>query len=99
MAVMDNLFDRLTIKVAEPVRLKIILRNLSPFYQSQIGVQPVRSRDKLLEIGRVMDARKASVESFVPPVSRKNPKVLGAGSGVRFFRTEYGSHHVRPGTH
>jgi hypothetical protein len=76
LAVMDSLFDRLTIKVAEPVRLKIILRNLSPFYQSQIGVHPVRSRDELLGIGRVLEARKASVESFVPPVTRKNRKFL-----------------------
>jgi hypothetical protein len=76
LAVIDNLFDRLTIKVAEPVRLKIILRNLSPFYQSQIGVHPVRSREELLGVGRVLEARKASVESFVPPVTRKNRKFL-----------------------
>jgi hypothetical protein len=76
LAVIDGLFDRLTIKVAEPVRLKIILRNLSPFYQSQISVHPVRSRDELLGVGRVLEASKASVESFVPPVTRKNRKFL-----------------------
>jgi hypothetical protein len=94
LAVMDSLFDRLTIKVAEPVRLKIILRNLSPFYQSQIGVHPVRSRDELLgdrsRVGGSQGIRRVVCSAR----EAQESKIFGARSGVRFLRTKYGSHRV-----
>jgi hypothetical protein len=37
-AVMDNMFDRVTVRVPEATRLKIILKNLAPYYQNQLGL-------------------------------------------------------------
>jgi hypothetical protein len=65
--VMDNMFDRVTVKVPEATCLKIIQKNLAPYYQNQLGL----SLDQLLEAGRVLEARKASVASYVQPMRRK----------------------------
>lgn len=73
VAIMDSLFDRLTIKVPEATRMKVILRNIAPFYQQQLGLTTPKSREELLEAGRILEARKTSVDSFSPPIpaSRK----------------------------
>lgn len=67
IAVMSNMFNRLTVTVSEAARLKILLKNISPFYQSQLGLVKVGSVSELLELGRKLEARKASIEAFVPP--------------------------------
>lgn len=67
IAVMTNMFNRLTVTVNEPARLKIILPNLAPFYQSQLGLVDIVSIDQLLTLGRKLEAHKESIESFVPP--------------------------------
>jgi hypothetical protein len=70
-AVMDNMFDRVTVRVPEATRLKIILKNLAPYYQNQLGLSPITSRDQLLEASRLLEARKASVECYVQPTRRR----------------------------
>lgn len=67
IAVMNNMFNRLTISVTEDVRLKIILPNLAPFYQSQLSLIEITSINQLLTLGRKLEAHKESIESFVPP--------------------------------
>lgn len=67
LAMMDTMFKRLTVPVNEEARLRILLRNISPFYQSQLGLTNITSISQLLDIGRQLEARKESIESFVPP--------------------------------
>lgn len=77
LAYMENLFDRLTIKVPETTKLKILLNNLHPFYQTQLGLETVSSRDELLRIGRLLEARKAVVDKYhLPPSRKSNEKLL-----------------------
>jgi hypothetical protein len=71
VAVMDNLFDRATVRVPEATRLKLIVNNLAPFYQNQLGLAPIISREQLLDASRILEARRASVDSYVPPTRRK----------------------------
>lgn len=74
IAVMTNMFNRLTVPVNEPARLKILLKNIAPFYQSQLGLVKVNSVKHLLDLGRQLEARKESIESFSPPP--RNTKTL-----------------------
>ncbi|KAH0821186.1 hypothetical protein GEV33_001605 [Tenebrio molitor] len=68
---MDNLFDRAIVRVPEATRLKLIVNNLAPFYQSQLGLAPIISREQLLDASRILEARRASVDSYVQPTRRK----------------------------
>lgn len=43
LAIMDGFFRRMTCKISEEVKLKIILRNLQPFYQQQLALVDVKS--------------------------------------------------------
>lgn len=69
-AIMHNLFARLSTKVSETMQLKIILKNLTPFYQTQLGLVDITSLTQLLRLGKQLEARKASVEAYVPPPLR-----------------------------
>lgn len=70
LAVMLGYFNRLTCPVSEEIKLKIILRNLAPFYQSQLALVDVDSLTHLRELCRRLEARKESVENFVAPTRR-----------------------------
>lgn len=72
LAVMNSLFNRLTVSVKESVRLNILLRNIAPFYQNQLGLVNITSVNELLKLGRQLEARKEAIESFVPPPANKN---------------------------
>lgn len=67
IAIMTNMFNRLTVPVGEPAKLKILLKNISPFYQSQLGLVKVESVKQLLELGRQLESRKESIDAFIPP--------------------------------
>lgn len=70
VSVMKNLFARLTVPVSEEVQLRILQRNILPFYQTQLGLTEVSSVAELLKYGKILEARKASVEAYVPPPLR-----------------------------
>lgn len=70
IALMTNLFERLTIAIPENNRLRIILRNLSPFYQSQLGLVEIRTVEELKSMGKRLEIRRACVEAYVPPPRR-----------------------------
>ena len=76
LAVVENLFDRLTYEVPESTRLKIVLRNLDPFYQGQLGVRTINSFAELLKFGRMVEARKSTMEFFRPPKERHSRSLL-----------------------
>lgn len=67
LAIMANMFNRLTVTVSEPVRLRILLRNIHPFYQGQLGLVEIKTINQLLDFGRKMEARKESIEGYKPP--------------------------------
>lgn len=70
LAVMMGYFNRLINPVSEERKLQLIMRNIAPFYQSQLALVDVRSLSHLRELCRRLEARKEAVENFVAP-SRK----------------------------
>ncbi|KAJ8962340.1 hypothetical protein NQ318_018322 [Aromia moschata] len=75
LSVMSAMFNRLTCPVSEDVQLKIIMRNIAPFYQTQLGLTDVTSIAELRTLGRRLEARREAVEAFSPP-SRKTNNTL-----------------------
>lgn len=76
LAVMNNMFNRLTVGVSEKTKLKILLKNITPFYQQQLGLTEVKTIEELLKFGRIIEARKIAVDSFVPPALKKTNRML-----------------------
>lgn len=72
IAIMTNMFNRLTVPVSDAVRLRILMQNINPFYQSQLGLVKVDSIEHLLQLGRQLESRKESIQSFVPPPRNRN---------------------------
>lgn len=71
LAVMAGYFNRMTCPVSEEVKMKIILRNIAPFYQNHLALVEVKSLSHLRELCRRLEVSKESVENFVTP-SRRN---------------------------
>lgn len=71
VAVMKNMFARLSESLPEDKQLRILLRNMSPFYQTQLGLTEVNSVNELIAYGRRIEERRYAVENFVPPSRRK----------------------------
>ncbi|KAK9700984.1 Reverse transcriptase (RNA-dependent DNA polymerase) [Popillia japonica] len=63
--------DLTRVSVPEGNRIKIMVRNLSPFYQSQLGLVEIKSVEELLSIGRKLEWRKTCAERYVPPPRRQ----------------------------
>lgn len=74
IAIMTNMFNRLTVHISEAAKLKILMKNIAPFYQSHLGLVKVDSVKQLLDLGRQLESRKESIEAFTPPP--RNPKNL-----------------------
>lgn len=72
LAVMSKYFQRLECPISEQVKLKILLRNISPFYQTHLGLVEVTSISQLRELCRKLEAKRQSVENFSTPARRGN---------------------------
>lgn len=72
VAYMNNLFKRLTTVVSDDVKLKIIRKNLLPFYQNQLILVDVHSIDELIDLCRKIDQARDSILSYIPPVFEKS---------------------------
>lgn len=72
LSVMSSLFGRLSCPVSEAARLKILLRNILPFYQTQLGLVEVTSVTQLRTLCRKLEARRESVEAFSLPSRHTN---------------------------
>lgn len=70
LAVMSGYFNRMTCPLSEEVKMKIILRNIAPFYQNHLALVDVKSLSHLRELCRRLEVRKESVENFVTPSKR-----------------------------
>lgn len=68
---MNALFGRLTCSVAANAKLKIIIDNLQPFYQSQLALTEINSVDHLRKLCKQLEIRKKAVQNFLPPSRRE----------------------------
>lgn len=71
LAIMSAMFGRLSCPVSEATQLRILLRNIAPFYQNQLGLISVTSVFHLKELCRKLEERREAVEAFVPPSRRQ----------------------------
>lgn len=76
LAIMQSMFNRLNVEVPENFKLKILLKNIAPFYQDKLSLVPVSSIVELLKLGRQIESRKAALEEFVPPPRKSSGKIL-----------------------
>ncbi|XP_050298568.1 uncharacterized protein LOC126737634 [Anthonomus grandis grandis] len=74
IATMKTAFKRFTCHIPESAKLKILLKNIAPFYQNQLGLTKVKSIEELLKLSCRLEERKASIEAFTP--SPRNRKFL-----------------------
>lgn len=72
VAVMEGLFSRLSEGWEMEKKMKLLRRNIHPFYQAQLGLTTVDTIDRLVEVGRTLEATRLSVEAYMPPPSRKS---------------------------
>lgn len=72
LAVMTGYFNRLTCPVSEDTKLKVIMRNLAPYYQNHLALVEVNSIAELRQLGKRLEERKEAVENFVGPSRRGN---------------------------
>lgn len=63
-------FSRISFDISKHVKLKILLRNISPFYQNQLSLVNVVPIVELRRLGKRLEASKEAVQDYVPP-SRK----------------------------
>lgn len=66
-AVMINLFARLSEPISDEQRIKLLLRNIDPYYQKQLSLTDVTSENQLLKLRRKIEKTKASIDNFVAP--------------------------------
>lgn len=70
LAIMSGYFKRLTCPISEPVKLRILLRNLAPFYQNQLGLVDITSIDHLKTLCRRLEIRRTAVANYTMPSRR-----------------------------
>lgn len=71
VAIMSNMFSRLSDSLSEERKLSILCRNILPFYQTQLGLTEIDSVQDLIRYGRKIEERRYAVDSYVPPSRRK----------------------------
>lgn len=76
VATMQNLFGRLSEPISERRKLSMIQRNLTPFYQTQLGLARPNCVSDLVALGRDLEAVRANVESYVPPPNSRSRNLL-----------------------
>lgn len=71
VAVMQNLFSRLSIPPTEDYMLSTIRRNLHPFYTSHFGFTRITTLRQLISFGRQLEENRSLIKNYKPPpVSR-----------------------------
>lgn len=72
IAVMTNMFERMSEPVEESKQLKIILRNMSPFYQSNLSLTNIETVSDLLKYCKRLEAKKYDIDNFTLPTRTKH---------------------------
>lgn len=75
-AIMQNLFNRLNVKVPEDFKMKVLMQNIAPFYQDELSLTSVGSIPELLKLGRQLESRKTALEEFRPPPKKSSGRTL-----------------------
>lgn len=70
LVTMKSLFERCKSPPPEERQLRIILRNIQPFFQAQLALVEVKSYVELRKLCRQLEERRESVEAFQPPVRK-----------------------------
>lgn len=84
IAVMLNLFARLSVSLSENLKLSIIQRNLSPFFQTQLAFQTIESIDQLKALGKKLEFQRSIAEAYVPPP----PKAKAMEADLAYVQVE-----------
>jgi hypothetical protein len=71
VATMKNYFSRLRSPPSEKEKLRVIQRNLLPYFVDRLSLTQVESLDHLLTIGRKLEEAKKRMEMHRPPPPRK----------------------------
>lgn len=75
LAVMEGFFRRLSCSLSEGVKLKILMRNMLPYYQQQLALTDVTSIAHLRSLCRKLEEKRQIMDNFSGP-SRKRDGVL-----------------------
>lgn len=72
IAIMENLFNKLSRKPDELSRLRIIRRNMLPFFQNQLALHPINSLGELISACRHMEDVLLRTQRIRPPPTNPN---------------------------
>lgn len=72
IAYMTNLFKRLTIPISEEIKLKIIMKNILPFYTTQLTLVTIDSVEQLIDYCKKLEIARYKAAKFKPPVLDKH---------------------------
>lgn len=72
LATMTNMFGRMTEPVSEATQLKIVLNNLSPFYQANLSLTEIGSLTELSQYCKKLETRKYHIDNYVLPTRSKH---------------------------
>lgn len=72
LAVMSKYFQRLECPITEKAKLKILLRNILPYYQSHLGLVDIESIAQLRDLCRRLEERRHTAANFSSPIRPKN---------------------------
>ncbi|KAJ8911597.1 hypothetical protein NQ315_003978 [Exocentrus adspersus] len=99
LSIMTAIFSRLTCPVSEDIQLKVILKNISPFYQTQLGLTEITSISQLRTLGRKLECTREAVETFSLPSRRSNntfePDLAYVGTNGRDKSAQVASSTIR----
>lgn len=69
LAIMQNMFNRLPIKILEMQKLAILQKNIQPYYQQAICRESFNSVAELTRILRIIEQTKINCENFKEPMA------------------------------
>lgn len=72
LAIMEGFFRRLTCPITEHMKLKILMRNIAPYYQQQLALMEVTSISQLRTLCKKLEEKRQVLESFAGPSRRSN---------------------------
>ncbi|KAK9872566.1 hypothetical protein WA026_018701 [Henosepilachna vigintioctopunctata] len=70
LATMGSLFNRLKVPISEASQIRIVMRNILPFFQTQLALVDVQSIMELKKFCRQLEQRREAVEAYRPPLRK-----------------------------
>lgn len=67
LATIKGYLERLNEPLSESAQVRLLMRNIHPFYQTQLALVDVKSIEELRKLCRQLEHRKELVESYHPP--------------------------------